>query len=232
MPWHGDGDGWTVVSRKSKGQGKSGVWLDFLLEIPFVIFSQWVRLGCGPCPCLFCRDPGDCLACLVCAVTIPATVFPSCLCGLAAYKNTMADAEMEAELQGLQAGEERRGSDASQADECCLETMVEQIFAVGTDQARSKFDAICQIFFKKYETFALPCKCQEEKKEEETVKMNKSEVEPVSKWRCPRQAGSFKVHRVVWSLIFHLFGEHLVKAEVQEDQARDVHQIARTAFQG
>ena len=28
-----------------------------------------------------CRDPGDCL---VCSVAIPATVFPSCLCGLAA----------------------------------------------------------------------------------------------------------------------------------------------------
>ena len=24
--WYGDGDGWTVVSRKSKGKGKSGVW--------------------------------------------------------------------------------------------------------------------------------------------------------------------------------------------------------------
>ena len=28
-----------------------------------------------------CRDPGDCLAC---SVAIPATVFPACLCGLAA----------------------------------------------------------------------------------------------------------------------------------------------------
>ena len=46
-------------------------------------------------------------------------------------KNTMADAETEAELQGLQAGEERRGSNASQAVECCLETMAEQIFAFG-----------------------------------------------------------------------------------------------------
>ena len=44
----------------------------------------------------------------------------------------MVDAETEAELQGLQAGEERRGSNASQAVECCLETMVEQIFALGT----------------------------------------------------------------------------------------------------
>ena len=69
-------------------------------------------------------------------------------------KNRMADAKMEAELQGLQAGEERRGSTASQAVDCCLETVVEQIFAMGTDQARSTFDAFSQIFFKRFETFA------------------------------------------------------------------------------
>ena len=46
-------------------------------------------------------------------------------------KNTMADAEMEAELQGLQAGEDRRCSNASQAVDCCLETMVEQVVCCG-----------------------------------------------------------------------------------------------------
>ena len=67
---------------------------------------------------------------------------------------------------------------------------------------------------------------REEMKEEETVKMNKSKAEPVSKWRCPRQAGSIKVHqRVVWSLIFIVFGVCLVKAEVQEDQGNK--EIAR-----
>ena len=34
-------------------------------------------------------------------------------------KNRMADAEVEAELQGLQAGEERRGSNASQTGDSC-----------------------------------------------------------------------------------------------------------------
>ena len=29
---------------------------------------------------------------------------------------------------------------------------MEQILAMGTDQARSKFDAMCQIFFKRFET--------------------------------------------------------------------------------
>ena len=71
-------------------------------------------------------------------------------------KNRMADAEMEAELQGLQAGEERRGSIASQAVDCCLETMVEQIFTMGTDQARFTFDALCKIFFTRFETTTPP----------------------------------------------------------------------------
>ena len=31
---------------------------------------------------------------------------------------------------------------------------MKHIFAMGTDQARSKFDALCQMFFKKFETFA------------------------------------------------------------------------------
>ena len=68
-------------------------------------------------------------------------------------QNKMVDAEMAAELQGLQA-EERRGSNASQAVGFCMETRVEQFFAVGADQARFKFDAMCQVFFKKFEAYA------------------------------------------------------------------------------
>ena len=40
-------------------------------------------------------------------------------------KNQIVGAELAAELQGLQAGGERRGSNALQAVECCLETTVE-----------------------------------------------------------------------------------------------------------
>ena len=46
-------------------------------------------------------------------------------------KNKMADAEMAAELQGLQAGEERRGSNASQTGDCCVEALLQQIIALG-----------------------------------------------------------------------------------------------------
>ena len=35
-----------------------------------------------------------------------------------------------------------------------METMVEQFFAMGADQARSKFDAMCQVFLKKFEAYA------------------------------------------------------------------------------
>ena len=58
-------------------------------------------------------------------------------------------------------------------------------------------------------------RCQEE---------NKSKAEPVSKWRGQRQAGSIKLHqRAVWSLTILVYGVFLVKAEVQEDHAREVH---------
>ena len=72
-------------------------------------------------------------------------------------------------------------------------------------------------------------RCQEEKKEEEIVKMSKNKAEPVSSWCYQRQAGAIKMHRrVVWSLTFIVLRVHLVKAEVQEDQAnkeiaREVH---------
>ena len=77
-------------------------------------------------------------------------------------RNKMVDAEKAAELQMLQAGEEGRGSKASQAVDCCMETMVEQFFGMGADQARSKFDATCQVFFKKFEVLR---RCQEKKEE-------------------------------------------------------------------
>ena len=66
-------------------------------------------------------------------------------------KYRMVDAEMAAQLQGLQAGEERRGSNASQEVDCCMEMRVELFFVVGADQARSEFDAMCQVFLKKFE---------------------------------------------------------------------------------
>ena len=105
-----------------------------------------------------------------------------------------------------------------------VETMVEQIFATGKDQARSKFDALYQKILRPLLPLHKCQECQEENKDEETVKMNKSKAEPVSSWCQSCQAGSTKLHqRAVRSLIFLVCGVYLVKAEVQEDHARDVH---------
>ena len=63
-------------------------------------------------------------------------------------------------------------------------------------------------------------------KEEGIMKMNKSKVEPVSMWRCPRQAGSFKVHRLVLELDFPLIrggpgeGESAGTSSTQGDRKR------------
>ena len=48
-------------------------------------------------------------------------------------KNRMADAEMEAEVQGLQPEEERRGSNASQTGGGCLEALWQQPIALGAN---------------------------------------------------------------------------------------------------
>ena len=75
-------------------------------------------------------------------------------------------------------------------------------------------------------------KCQE-KEEEGIVRTNKNKGKPVGSWRCPRQACSMKAPpRVVQSLIFLVFGVHMVSAEEQEVQAqhrikRDLGQIPR-----
>ena len=48
--------------------------------------------------------------------------------------NNMVDAEMAAELSGLQAGGERRGSDASQTGDCCMEELWQQFIALGQNR--------------------------------------------------------------------------------------------------
>ena len=126
-------------------------------------------------------------------------------------KNKMSDAEMAAELQRLQAGEERRGSNASQTGDCCWEALVEQRFVLGVDQARSKF---C----KKFEA-CVPSEQMSGKEEGRRNSGDGQEHGRASSWCYQRQPGSMKANqRVVWSLIFFVFGVHMVKAEEQENQ--------------
>ena len=46
---------------------------------------------------------------------------------------------MAAELQSLQAGEERRGSDASQTGDFCMEALWQQFIAVGANRVEAMF---------------------------------------------------------------------------------------------
>ena len=57
-------------------------------------------------------------------------------------KNKMADAEMAAELQSLQAGEERSGSNVSQTGDCCLEEMFQRVVLLGTDGVEVLFQRV------------------------------------------------------------------------------------------
>ena len=130
-------------------------------------------------------------------------------------KNKMQDAEMAAELQSLQAGEERRGSNVSQTGDGCLEDLWQQLIALGANGIET-FVQRLQSGNERHKG-----RCQEEKKKEEAVKTNKSKTRPVSNWRCRGQAGVMKtLQRVVWSLIFLGFGVHLVKAEEQGSQVK------------
>ena len=92
----------------------------------------------------------------------------------------MADAEMEAELQGLQAGEESRGSNASQTGDGCLEALWQQFVALGANGIET--------FVQRLQKGNGSSTRADAKKKEEAVKTNKR----VSNWRCRGQAGVMK----------------------------------------
>ena len=90
---------------------------------------------------------------------------------------------------------------------------MEQMFAFGADQA-SKNARLCAKCFLG-ESRHLLRRCQEKEEAEETVKKNK--VTPVSSWCYQCLAGFLKaLQRVVWSLIFLVFG--VCKATVDQAQ--------------
>ena len=81
------------------------------------VLSPW-RVFWSFGPCVFCRDPGDCLF-LVFSVAIPSIVFPSCLCGLAALVSrkvfwlVMGLSDTEEEVLGVGPGQGRMNSGRS-----------------------------------------------------------------------------------------------------------------------
>ena len=68
-----------------------------------------------------------------------------------------AAAELENEIQNLQAGEERRGSSASQFNGCCSDPAIwEQVFACGETRTASFIQFMQQEFVRQYRTLDAP----------------------------------------------------------------------------
>ena len=101
-----------------------------------------------------------------------------------------AAAELENEIQTLQAGEERRGSSASQSNGCCFApTMLGQVFALGEARATSFMQFICRALQNSRRSGAV----QEEKRKEigkETRMIRRSKVGSGCKWWKQRRRKS------------------------------------------
>ena len=87
---------------------------------------------------------------------------------------------------------------------------------MGTDQARSEFDAMCQVFLKKFDAYTpsaqIPGKEEGRRNSEDEQEQGKASQRQVGAMKAPQP--------VVWSLIFLVFGVHLANAEEQENQAQ------------
>ena len=120
----------------------------------------------------------------------------------------MVDAEMAADLQGLQAEEEEAAT-------------LRKRWIVAWRHRRGPSSMVfgrCSSRNSRLLLFLRRCK---EKEEEGVVKTSKSKTKPVSSWCCQRQAGAVKaLQRAVWSLIFLVFGVHSVTAEERGSQVQ------------
>ena len=66
----------------------------------------------------------------------------------------MADAEIAPKLQSLHAGAERRGSNASQTGDGCLEALWQQIAALYAAVGRSQVDALADAVSERFKESA------------------------------------------------------------------------------
>ena len=124
-------------------------------------------------------------------------------------KNKMADAEMAAELQSLQAGEETRGSNASQTCDCCMEALWQQFIALGVNRI--------EVFVQRLQREMGTAQGQMPGREEGTRKSeDEQEQDKASQQLALSEAGAVKApQRAVWSLSFLGFGVRLVNVEEQ-----------------
>ena len=137
-------------------------------------------------------------------------------------KNKMDDAEMAAELQGCR---QEKEEEAAMLRKRWIVVWRQWwiSFSLWERTRRGLSSMRCVKYYSSRDSRPrfLPRRCQEKEEEEGRVKTNKNKGKPVSSWRCQREAGSMKaLQRVVWSLIFILFGVHMVKAVEQEVQVQ------------
>ena len=65
---------------------------------------------------------------------------------------TLVEAELDLEIMGLQAGEGRRGINASESNECCFDaTIRQQIVAMGAQQAMQQIASYVREFINSFE---------------------------------------------------------------------------------
>ena len=87
----------------------------------------------------------------------------------------MEEAELEAELRGLEAGEERRGSNASQVVELLPGHGGRAAVHYGNGKSEVyQFELLREKLHRRFEAQTLQCKGQEKKKEERRMKKSKS----------------------------------------------------------
>ena len=95
----------------------------------------------------------------------------------------------------MQAGGERRGSNASKTGDHCMEEVLQQVIALGAN----RMEALFQRVRRDMGAFAVA----DAKKGRRNSEDEQEKEKPDSSWCYQRQAGSMKaLQRAVWSLIF------------------------------
>ena len=108
-------------------------------------------------------------------------------------------------IRVLQAGEDRRGSCATQSNGCCIDpALVEQLFTLGAAQAWQQIQAIQEEFKKKdlrccFKPQSLRYTRRGEKKEETIMRRSKCKEQLAAKWVSQLQRAA---HKGFWLVLF------------------------------
>ena len=113
----------------------------------------------------------------------------------------MAANVLEVEIRGWQAGEERRGSCASQSNGCCFDSVMEQPFTWKRRMQGSRSKPCKRSSTEGMKFQPLLCIWQDEKKEEKRLERCRHTEQPVAKWVHQRQVGAMTALRLVLFMI-------------------------------